>query len=92
LEVSGESGDRVPAQIRDAEAFVALQQAELTRLVAWPGIDSVTFDFGWNFPCGRVSGQFNSFPPSFLAACGTLRIGIEMSVYAVSSSDEKQDS
>ena len=91
LEISAESGDRVPAQIRDAVAFLASHQIELARITSRPSIESVTLDFGWGFPIERASGQFNYFPPSFLAACGALRIGIEISVYAISNRDEGED-
>jgi hypothetical protein len=83
--VSDARGDCVPVQIRDAASFIATHRTELARLVAWPGVEGVTLDFGWGFPVERVVGQYNYFPPGLLACCGSLGVGIEVSVYAVSA-------
>ncbi|MFO0960220.1 MAG: hypothetical protein U0800_22735 [Isosphaeraceae bacterium] len=87
LEVSPEEGDCVPAQVRDATAFVASHRAELERLAAWPGVESVRLDFSWDFPRGNVAGQWNLFPSALLAACGALRVDIIVSVYSASNGE-----
>jgi hypothetical protein len=87
LVVSDGGGNRVPVQIRDAATFVAAHRVELARRVAWPGVEAVTLDFGWDFPYARVAGQYNYFPPALLAACGVLGLGIEVSVYAASGEE-----
>ena len=71
-------------QVSVAAEFVASNRLELQRLVSWPGVQTVTLDFGWDFPIERVAGQYGYFPPALLADCGAIGIGIEVSVYAVS--------
>jgi hypothetical protein len=89
LDISANSGGKLSVQVQEAAIFVASQRLELGRVVAWPGVESVTLDFGWDFPLERVAGQYNYFPPALLADCGALGIGIEVSVYAVSGENEK---
>ncbi len=84
VDVGPPAGDAIAAQIRDATAFVEAHRDELARLAGWPGVESVTLDFGWSFS-GDHPAQFAHLPPEFLAACGALRVGIEVSVYATSS-------
>ena len=82
--VSGADGDRVPVQIDDAARFLTAERAELARLAGFPGVETLTLDFGWDFPVGpdAAVGQYNRFPPALLRACGALGVGIEVSVYA----------
>jgi hypothetical protein len=81
--VSDAGGDRVPEQIRESAEFLARNSDALRRLRELPGVEKLCLDFSWDFP--RTStGQWNCFPSSFLMACASLEIGLEVSVYAVS--------
>jgi hypothetical protein len=80
--VSEADGDALPAQISDALAFVERHADELRALQAFPGVKSVSFNFGlW-----QVAGpaQYITFPPSITSAVGALGISITAWFYAAS--------
>ncbi len=87
VEVSTADGDHVPLQIQEAAEFLKANREELRRLVAWPGVEEVQLDFGWDFPYQRTVAQFQFFSPQFLRECGGLGIGMEISVYAAADGE-----
>jgi hypothetical protein len=81
LDVSAADGD-LGAEIADAIRFLTVHEAELNRLRDFPGVSDMRFDFGYYRR--DVAAQFDYLPPELLLRAGTLRIGIELSLYAVS--------
>ena len=80
--VSEADGDALPAQISDALAFIERRADVLRALRAFPGIESVSLNFGlW-----QVAGpaQYITFPPSITSAAGALGINITAWFYAAS--------
>ncbi len=88
LTVSNADGDQVPIQIEDAHRFLVANCDEIARLRAFPNVETVYLDFGWDFPCQRVWGQFNRFSLELLHQCSTLGVEIVVSVYAVSDESD----
>jgi hypothetical protein len=80
--VSAEDGDHVPAQITDAESFLATHHAEIVRILAQPDVDGGYLDFGWEVPHDAVA-QFNRWPRSLLGACSEIGLALDVSVYVV---------
>jgi hypothetical protein len=66
-------------QIADAVRFVEQNQAELARLVAFPGVESVSLDFG--IEERDMAAQSERFPPNLLRVVGNLGIWLEFTLY-----------
>lgn len=84
--VSGFHADVSPAdfsnllrQIADAVQFVEQNQAELARLVGFPGVENVSVDFG--IEERDVAAQSERFPPNLLRMLGSLGIWLEFTLY-----------
>ena len=89
--LSEADGDRIPAQIDDALAYLSANAAHLEPLLHHESVESRYIDFAWWFPVDAdgPAGQFSRFPVELLALCSRLGLDLEVSVYA--STDEKQE-
>jgi len=78
LVVVGAHGrEALSEQIEDALAFLERQQAAVSALVAWPGVETLWLDFGlW-----RHDGPYDSasFPPQLLTALGSANVRLTVS-------------
>lgn len=84
-DVSSVSGD-LKAQAADALTFLTTHEAELQRVRRFLGVTDAWLDFGYYFREGPA--QFDFLPPDLLARAGNLGIGIKLSLYVRSESDE----
>ncbi len=66
-------------QIADAIHFLEKNQAELTRLVGFPGVENLSLDFG--IEERDVAAQSERFPPNLLRIVGNLGIWLEFTLY-----------
>jgi hypothetical protein len=66
-------------QIADATRFLKQNQSELARLVAFPGVERVSLDFG--IEERDMAAQSERFPPNLLSALGSLGIWLEFTLY-----------
>ena len=89
--LSEEDGDRVPAQIDDALAYLSTNAVYLEPILSHQSVESRYIDFAWWFPVGvdGPAAQCCRFPVELLALCTKLRLGLEVSVYA--TADEEQE-
>ena len=78
----------VAKQTAAAIAFVDQYHSELLRLSAYPGIEQLTLDFGWEFDLSTMLTYSYRFAPELLSKCGPLRIGLEVTLYLQESSRE----
>jgi len=80
--VSEADGDAFPAQIADALAFIERHADMLRALKTFPGVESLSLNFGlW-----QVAGpaQYITFTPAISSAAGALGISLSAWFYAVS--------
>lgn len=75
----------VKAQIADALDFFQQNRQELSRLIAFPGIERVWVDFG--IEERDVAAQHESFPPNLLSLAGDLGIWIDFTLYPFQKPD-----
>ena len=68
-------------ECEDAEIWLSANMTELLRLAAYPGIEDLRLDFGYNRRA-NAPVQCDYLPPSLLALAGKANIGIELSLYA----------
>lgn len=82
--LSEADGDRVPAQIDDALAYLSANATELEPLLHHESVESRYIDFAWWFPVNAdgPAAQFSCFPVELLALCSRLGLALEVSVYA----------
>ncbi len=87
VEVSNAGFDQFAAQVEEAIAFLRTEAEQVRRLVAWPGVEGVTLDFGiaWR----DVAAQSDHLPAELVRLAGALGLSLEVSHYRVSS--ESQD-
>jgi hypothetical protein len=86
LTVSDDDGDDQGArQVADALAFIDRNRDELTQLASRDDVE-VCLDFGSFFREG-MEAKFVRLPHEIVQQCATLGVDIEVSVYAVASSD-----
>jgi hypothetical protein len=69
----------VQVQIADAIHFLEQNQAELARLVGFPGVENLSLDFG--IEERDVAAQSERFPPNLLRIVGNLGIWLEFTLY-----------
>jgi len=81
FEVSAAEFSNLPAQAKDALAFLQLHREWLRKLVAFPGVERVTADFGTETKPPHWASF--AFEPSLLAALGAAGISLELSTYPV---------
>jgi hypothetical protein len=67
--------------VTDAVAFLSEHDAEVRRLVSFPGVTSVVLDFGlaWR----DVAAQSDQFPADLVRLAGACGIALELSHYPV---------
>ncbi len=79
----------VDQQIKDATAFLKQQEAALTLLAQYPGVEDVILDFGIE---DRPNvAQADGFPPELLRLLGQFNIHLVISRYPYSP-EESSDS
>ncbi len=89
VDVSDASWADLPAQIADAERFLENLEADLRRLVAFPGVEGVCLDFPVDLKQRWV--QSHVFPASLVRAAGALGIDLEQSLYVPAHPEPKAD-
>jgi hypothetical protein len=70
-------------QVDDAVLFLRAHRQEVARLVACPGVEQVTLDFGVSWKDGVVS-QTDSLSAELVGLSGALGLSIDVSHYATS--------
>jgi hypothetical protein len=81
VEVSDAGFNDFDEQLRDAVEFLTRHEAEVRRLVAFPGVEGVVLDFGvaWR----DVAAQFERFPAELVRLAGACGIALELSHYPI---------
>jgi hypothetical protein len=69
----------VEVQIREAISFLEQNKSELARLIAFPGVERVSLDFG--IEEREIAAQRECFPPELLRVAGNLGVWIEFTMY-----------
>jgi hypothetical protein len=70
-------------QIADATAFLQTKSEQIQRLCDWPGVESVSLDFG--VMRRDVPVQCDHFPAELVRLAGSLGVSIELSQYPSSN-------
>jgi hypothetical protein len=78
--------DDPAGQIRDSIEFLSANAAELRRLRAFPGVDSICLDFAIRWR--DVAAQTDTFPVTLLRLLGELDIELVVSHYPVADADD----
>lgn len=73
-------------QVDEATAFLEAEKDEIARLRSFPGMESMTIDFG--IARRDVLVQSDYFPPSLVRLAGELGLGIELSQYPVGEDED----
>jgi hypothetical protein len=68
-----------PRQIVEVTAFLLLKAEQVRRICGWPGVESVTLDFG--IERRDVAVQCDLLPSELIRLAGTFGLGIEISQY-----------
>jgi hypothetical protein len=70
-------------QIEDAKTFLRTLEAELRRITAFPGFESMTIDFPMNLRIGtnNIVVQSDRLPADLLLLAGALGIDIALTIY-----------
>ena len=76
---SGADFDEFPVQVEEAIAFLRTNDGELRRLRGFPGVETVTLDFGIERRDGWL--QCDRLPSELLQLAGSLGFDIELSQY-----------
>jgi hypothetical protein len=84
LMVSEANGSEFSTQVGDAIAFLEAHESEVQRLRDYPGVDSLTLDFGIDRRDDLIQCEY--LPPSLLRLAGCLGLGLELSFYPSSIS------
>ena len=81
--VSDRSWSDLQGQIDDGVAFLRRNRVDLLRLTGDPTVDDVRLDFPTRLRLDgeTVMAQFDYLPPVLIAEAGSLKIGIELSLY-----------
>jgi hypothetical protein len=79
LSASEADFSEVQLQITNALHFLEQNQAELARLVAFPGVEAVYLDFG--IEERNVAAQTECFPPKLLSILGKLGVWLKFTLY-----------
>jgi hypothetical protein len=80
---------QLQVQIGDAVHFLEQNHAELARLVAFPGVERVSVDFGIEERV--VAAQSECFPPNLLRIAGNLGIWVEFTLYPCQKPESEAD-
>ena len=78
LDASSADGD-LDAECADVLQFLRTHASELARLAQFPGVGDIRLDFAYYRR--KTSIQCDYLPPELLFLAGSLRIGIELSLY-----------
>ena len=84
--ISDSDEDDLEPQIRDATEFLQQERAEIERLAAFPGVDSLELSIGL-FWCRDTLCQFHTLPSAFLRLAGELGVAVTLCVYGVSEDE-----
>lgn len=88
LDASAADGD-LEAECAEVLQFLRTHASELARLAQFPGVNDIRLDFGYYRR--KSFCQCDYLPPELLLLAGSLRIGIELSLYpAPDKTEEKQ--
>jgi hypothetical protein len=84
-DVSAPSSD-LAQEVAEAIQFLSRYEADLRRLGSVANVESISLDFGYDV---RIDGeqcvvQCDLLPPELLRLCGSLGIGITLSLYSAS--------
>ena len=81
--ISDADFSNIKTQIEEAEAFLVKHKSNLRNIATTKEIEYATIDFGADslLPNGMTKSFY--FPISLVSICAELKIGIELSVYAV---------
>ncbi len=90
VQISDSDEDRLQPQIRDAMDFLEQERAEIERLYAFPGVESLEFRIGVFWWSDTLS-QFHTFPPDFLRRAGELGVAVTLCVYGVSETEPEAE-
>jgi hypothetical protein len=84
-EVSTASSD-LSQEVAEAIQFLTKYEKDLRQLASAPGVEAMTLDFGYSLRIDdeQCIVQFDFLPPELLKLCGSLNIGIELSLYPAS--------
>jgi len=92
LVISNAPRDDLPAQVAEAEQFLAEHTREIRRLVRFPGLEGVGLDFAIHRRAADAAiAQFYCFPASFVRTVARLGLSLELSLYPVSGSRERSN-
>jgi hypothetical protein len=82
VEVSDADIGEFSLQAEEAADFIQAEFEHVRRLCGWPGVESVTLDFG--IERRDVAVQRDMLPPELVRLAGLLGLGIAMSQYPTS--------
>jgi hypothetical protein len=89
LEASSADGD-LEAECADVLQFLRTHAGELARLAQFPGVTDIRLDFAYYRR--KTFLQCDYLPPELLLLAGSLRIGIELSLYPPAAKPRKTPS
>ncbi|MDR2212110.1 MAG: hypothetical protein LBE21_00590 [Pseudomonadales bacterium] len=78
--------EEFPRQVTEATAFLRAHAASLRQLLDFPGVESVTLDFGIEAP--SAFARSNYLPPELVNLAAALGLGLEISCYAACQSPD----
>jgi hypothetical protein len=90
VRISDSGEDELEPQIRDAMEFLEQERAEIQRLAAFPGLESLEFRIGL-FWWRNTLCQSHTLPPDFLRRAGTLGVAVTLCVYGVSEDEPEAE-
>ena len=75
----------LPAQIREVEAFLAANLAELREVAKLPQLEQFVLDFPIELRAGRgeIGAQSDRFPASLVSAAGSIGLALELTIYGM---------
>jgi hypothetical protein len=85
--ISDSGENQLDVQIRDSLDFLSVERAEIQRLAAFPGVESMQFRIGL-FWSESTLYQLYSLPPGFTRLAGELGITVTLCVYATNQGHE----
>jgi len=88
--ISDSDEDSLEPQIRDAMEFLEQERAEIQRLAAFPGVDSLEFRIGL-FWFRDTLCLFHTLPCAFLRLAGELGVAVTLCVYGASEDESGAD-
>jgi hypothetical protein len=80
--------DEFNRQVLEATEYLALHATIIAEMVAFPGVQKATLDFGVSIYEGYVT-HFSYLPPRVVQLAANAGIGLEVSYYACSKDNEE---